>query len=160
MNHLNGFLDAAAGYLTNHQRSDGRFTYRARPDGGDVKRDYNTLRHAGTIYALCNAQPFLSASVSPVIERALEYLWRWYLVPVPGTEMQFAIASGRKGRRGADAAKSGGLGLSLVALCSVDRSWTAFETDAAAGMIRYTRTLVRDDGSMILTSSPSDSGLP
>lgn len=149
MNQRNAFLNAAASYLKRHQRKDGRFIYRARPDGGGVKKDYNTLRHAGTIYALCHAKPLLSFDVCSEIERALEYLWRWYLVPVPGSEMQFAIASGRKGRRGADIAKLGGLGLSLVALCSVDRSWTAFETSAAEGMVRYTRTLIRDDGSMI-----------
>lgn len=149
MNQQDAFLNSAGSYLKRYQRKDGRFSYRARPDGGEVKRDYNTLRHAGTVYALCNAKPFLSLDVSFEIERALEYLWRWFLVPVPGSEMQFAIASGRKGQLGADIAKLGGLGLSLVALCSVDRPWTAFETTAAEGMMRYTRTLIRDDGSMI-----------
>ncbi len=126
------FLNSAADYLVRHQRKDGKFIYRVRPDGKPVKNDYNTLRHAGTIYALCHANQHTSHDLSPTIDRALAYLWRWYLVPVPGPEMQFAIASARPGKRGDDMAKIGGLGLSLVALCSVERSWTGFETDAAA----------------------------
>ena len=143
------FLNSATGYLAKHQRKDGRFVYRARPDGKDVKGDYNTLRHAGTIYALCNANPFVSKDISATIERALDYLWRWFLVPVPAPNLQFAIASGRRGQSNADFAKAGGMGLSLVALCSVDRPWTEFEETVAQGLIRYTNTLIRDDGSMI-----------
>ena len=149
MNERDAFLDAATGYLASHQRKDGRFAYRARPDGQSVRNDYNTLRHAGTIYALCSAEHHVSSNLSQTIDRALEYLWRWYLVPVPGSSMQFAIASGRRGQKAADVAKIGGMGLALIALCSVNRPLSAFEASAAEGMVRYARTLIRDDGSMV-----------
>lgn len=143
------FLELACAYLADHQQSSGKFTYRLRRDGGKVKRDYNTLRHAGTIYALNQADAHVDRDLTPTIEAALDYLWRWYLVPVPGDQMQYAIASARPGKNGDSVAKIGGIGLSLVAVGSLARSWTGFEQDAVAGMIRFADTLIRPDGSMI-----------
>jgi hypothetical protein len=44
-------------------REDGAFVYEARLDGRSVRRQYNLVRHAGTIYAL---NMFESRSLSPV----------------------------------------------------------------------------------------------
>ena len=70
------FLELACAYLADHQQSSGKFTYRLRRDGGKVKRDYNTLRHAGTIYALNQADAHVDRDLTPTIEAALDYLFR------------------------------------------------------------------------------------
>ncbi|MFY0691016.1 MAG: hypothetical protein JXR14_03745 [Paracoccaceae bacterium] len=143
------FVRDAAQYLQKYQRKSGKFTYRVRPDAKPVKPDYNVLRHAGTVYALCQARGMVGAELDDAIDRGLEYLWRWYLVPIPGPKMQYAIAAARPGKRNDDVTKIGSMGLVLIAASSMHRPMTEFERDACAGMVRYVQNLIRPDGSMI-----------
>lgn len=143
------FVRNAARYLMKHQKRTGKFIYRARLDDQQVKRDYNVLRHIGSLYSLSQSADLLDAKINLTVNRGLEYLWRWYLIPIPGKEMQYAIASARPGKRNDDIAKIGAMGLALIAISSLGRPWTDFESDAAAGLARYVQSLIRRNGTMI-----------
>ncbi|NNK78033.1 MAG: hypothetical protein HKP40_04895 [Litoreibacter sp.] len=143
------FVRNAARYLQKHQQRSGKFIYRARPDKKKVRRDYNVLRHAGTLYALCQANEIIDDDLGDTIDRGLEFLWRWYLVPIPAEDMQYAIAAARPGKSSYDITKIGSMGLAVIAASSLSRDLTPFERDACAGLVRYARSLIRPDGSMI-----------
>jgi hypothetical protein len=143
------FVRSGARYLMNHQKPTGKFIYRTRSDSHVVKTDYNVLRHIGSLYSLSQSRSLLDAKINQTIDRGIEYLWRWYLVPVPGPQMQYAIASARPGKRNDDIAKIGAMGLALITISSLGRSWTKFDADAAAGIARYMLSLVRSNGTMI-----------
>ncbi len=142
------FIVHSAEYFARHQKESGRFFYRTRLDGGDVRSGYNILRHAGAAYALGQSLPFAGPTAQQTADRALAYLWRWHLVPVVADELQFAIASTRPGKRNCDIAKLGGVGLAQIAVATQQRELTGFEKDVARGMARFTYSMIAPDGSV------------
>ena len=141
------FIVHSAEYLARHQKNSGRFFYRIRLDGGDVKSDYNVLRHAGSVYSLAQSLPFAGPIAQRAADQALSYLWRWYLVPVEADQLQFAIVSARPGKRNCDIVKLGGVALALTALVTQQRDLSDFERDVARGLARFTCSLIAPDGS-------------
>lgn len=141
------FILHSAEYFARHQRKSGKFFYRIRLDGGDVRSDYNVLRHAGAAYSLGQSLPFAGPMAQQTADRALTYLWRWYLVPVVADELQFAIASAKPGNRNCDIAKLGGVSLAQIAVSTQQRELTEFEKDVARGLARFTCSMIAPDGS-------------
>lgn len=141
------FILHSAEYFARHQRKSGKFFYRIRLDGGDVRSDYNVLRHAGAAYSLGQSLPFAGPTAQQTADRALAYLWRWYLVPVVADELQFAIASAKPGNRNCDIAKLGGVSLAQIAVSTQQRELTEFEKDVARGLARFTCSMIAPDGS-------------
>lgn len=142
------FIVQSAEYFARHQRKSGKFFYRMRLDGGDVRSDYNVLRHAGAAYSLGQSLPFAGPTAQQTADRALMYLWRWYLVPVVADKLQFAIASAKPSKRNFDIAKLGGVGLAQIALATQQRELTEFEKDVARGLARFTYSMIAPDGSV------------
>ena len=141
------FIARSAEYFVRHQKKSGRFFYRVRLDGGDVKSDYNVLRHTGAAYSLGQSLPFAGPMAQRTADHALNYLWRWYLVPIVADQLQFAIASAKPGKRNCDVVKLGGVGLALIAIISQQRELTGFEKDVAHGLARFTYSMIAPDGS-------------
>ncbi|OUS08854.1 hypothetical protein A9Q96_00470 [Rhodobacterales bacterium 52_120_T64] len=142
------FIAKSATYLMGHQNRSGKFIYRVRTDGKAVRKDYNVLRHAGAIYALNQSRSFTEPQIQNSIDRALSYLWRWYLIPVEAQKLRFAIASSRPGKKNSDIVKLGGISLAQIALATQQRNRSVFEDDVAHGLARFTRSMVGADGSV------------
>ncbi|MEM8796302.1 MAG: hypothetical protein AAGE61_12100 [Pseudomonadota bacterium] len=110
----------SAAYLSAQIKPDGSFHYRRHVDPGILlKKRYNMLRHAGTIYALADyASRFKDERLSREIGRAVDYLRRVSLAPVGGSVDMMAVWSDPAitGSNKPLTAKLGGAGLALVAM--------------------------------------------
>ncbi len=72
---LRAAADAAGAYLSGAVRETGRFDYAYRLDLDDVPRDYNVVRHAGTIWAMLDLyRDTQDAELLAAVDRAMQYL--------------------------------------------------------------------------------------
>jgi hypothetical protein len=150
-------------YLVNHTGDDGMFEYRVNMNPEvKVKRKYNILRHAGTIYAMAmyyNLHP--DPELKNAIKRAAGYLRDDAIGTLPGNEEMLAIWSKPEVNRNSSIlqAKLGGTGLGLVALISVEKihpEFTSLEVLRKLGsFIVY---MQREDGSFYSKYIPSQGG--
>jgi hypothetical protein len=116
-------IGLAAGYLERACGTDGRFVYQVDSASGRESSSYNSIRHAGAIYALA----MLNRSqgdhqARDAMARAAVFLRREYIAPGPAPG-QLAVwskplASGSQ--TGAQVADLGATGLGLVALTAVN----------------------------------------
>ncbi len=116
-------IAAAASYLEHAVGDDGRFVYRVNTDPGTlVAPRYNMLRHAGTIWSMCDAHGItrnaeqLSAAV-----RAADFL-RSHIAPIEAESGAQAVWSDPaiSHRNHRVQAKLGGSGLGLAALLALN----------------------------------------
>lgn len=119
---------AAGDYLLRVlDEESGRFTYVVKPYEGKIPETYNLLRHAGTIYALCQLYEATQASRwLQAAERAATLLQRHIRpVSIAGQERlvllsDYGMTSG--GRQEGLVVKTGGCALAIVALLSLDQA--------------------------------------
>jgi hypothetical protein len=114
-------IDEAADYLSRVNGPDGRFQYRLFSDGRSVSgRDYNILRHAGSIYALGDYRTqtrdaAARAKADATIGRAARYVLSRYVRAVPEHPDLSAVWSDPGEEGGSrQAAKLGGTALTMI----------------------------------------------
>jgi hypothetical protein len=157
-------LSQSSQYLVDRVDKDGRFAYLVQMDP-TVKvsgSEYNVLRHAGTIYALCSYyQQYPSPELLAAIKRAGRYLQENCLKPFPNpdagidtqssdnSETAWAIWSHPEVSSSVDGmeVKLGGSGLGLVALMSIEEIEPGFTPPAKLmGIGRGIATMQSSDG--------------
>lgn len=141
-------IDEAAAYLHRHVNEEGRFDYLRR--SAAPERDYNLLRHGGTIYALLQYhQHKPSPRSAAAILRASRYLQRRYLrSPAGRPDLLAAFSRPDEESVETSTAKLGGTALALLALCgshAIDKSVVRVEELQAMG--RFILFMQREDGS-------------
>lgn len=160
---LSAAIDDATGYLVTACGDDGEFVYRINLDPEvELSERYNVLRHAGTVYALAQAngrKP--KPAVVGAMKRSAGFLKRSVIGPVPEQEDMLAAWSRDEINHsgGPDVAKLGATGLSLVALLSVERlapGTTELEDLRALG--RFVRYMQKDDGGFYSKFYPPPEG--
>lgn len=111
---LNDLINTSSEYLSSQVNPDtGRFYYGWHPCFDRYIDNYNTLRHASSVYAMLEAwEVTRSASLLVSIEKAIGYLLEEYVkdVNVNGTDKSFLIDSGNE-------IKLGGTAACLLMLC-------------------------------------------
>lgn len=151
----------ASEYLGACVLADGRFSYRLNPNPGvTVSASYNILRHAGTLWAMCDAHS-AGAELGEAILRAAHFL-RSQVAPIEGVPDTLAVWSDPEVNHRDDdpvQAKLGGTGLGLVALLAVRN----LEPDAAPleelrGMGRFLMYMQEPDGRFVSKYVPAEGG--
>ncbi len=123
---LNPAITAAGEYLAGQIKENGSFVYlrNIHPSATEV-REYNWLRHAGSIYALCMYAHYVQKEndLAPKINRAVEYLYKKAVEPIPGQPECLAVWSTPQLTKNVTVptAKLGGIGISLLAFLSAER---------------------------------------
>ena len=121
----------AAGYLARHVQQSGKFVYRKHTQGKSVKKDYNVLRHAGSVYALAVSRPYWDGDLQTDVDRALHYLlWRFLVKTKSENGPSRVIVDGREGKAGSNTVKLGGLALSIIAMIAPRASILVLQDDA------------------------------
>lgn len=144
--------DRSAGYLINACNADGRFAYRINLDPA-VEPDpgYNTVRHAGTMYALGQyCQHAADPRAKAALLRAARFLRGRCVGPVAGNPNFLAVWSDSEliGGDRPRQVKLGGSGLGLVGLLSVERVEPGFTPmDELRKLGRFLIFMQKDDGS-------------
>ena len=101
--------DLAASYLKNATYPSGRFDYTYYADVNRSVKDYNALRHAGTIFSMTEYyHVFKDKSILPAIKRAMSYMVKFF---VPGIEDSNTLCLLDRG-----VIKLGGNGLAILAI--------------------------------------------
>lgn len=73
--YVQGMITTAAEYLTHQVQEDGAFIYHYYPRFGEIPRDYNIIRHAGTIWSMVQAyQISPNEELAGSIQRAINYM--------------------------------------------------------------------------------------
>jgi len=150
-------------YLVKSTRENGMFDYRINMDPAvRVKKKYNILRHAGTIYAMSmyyKLDP--DPKMRSAIERAGKYLRDKSIRPIGGRHDIQAVWSepvvnnSGKPRQ----AKLGGTGLGLVALLSVEKIHPGFTPlSDLRSLGRFIVYMQKEDGSFYSKYVPSRGG--
>jgi hypothetical protein len=142
---------AGGNYLLASQNEDGRFVYERDPSQPPVTR-YNWLRHAGTMYALC--QLYSATGQTPYRDAAaraaapmLEQLQR---LTIRGQEVLVLVSDPDKGADALDGepiVKTGGVALAMIALMYVDAAHgTTKHTDTVRELRHYLHMIVDQSG--------------
>ena len=160
---LEAAVERGTDYLVNNCRENGKFVY-AR----DLERprfqspDYNVLRHAGAIYALCQRQAWQpNEKVEATIQRAVTFLQRETFMRLPGREDLLAVWSPPQlvGGGGPLEAKLGGTGLGLAALLAAESiSPGATRPEDLIALGDFLRFMQRPDGDFYSKFVPSAGG--
>ncbi|MEM9540072.1 MAG: hypothetical protein AAGA60_11305 [Cyanobacteria bacterium P01_E01_bin.42] len=156
-------VERSARYLVAQTREDGMFVYRINLNPRiQMRRKYNMLRHAGTIYAMSTYYQLQDdRAVRSAMERAGQYLRDESIAPISGRENLLAVWS-NPDVTGSDSprqAKLGGTGLGLVALLSLEEiqpGFTPLEDLQALG--RFLVYMQKKDGSFYSKYIPSEGG--
>jgi hypothetical protein len=136
---LRASIRIAAEYLMNNIDDDGKFVYKRNKDSTvEVNHKYNTLRHAGSVYALCrfyeysNDKRALEAAV-----RTAFYLKRNMLAPIKMHDNLMGVWSRPQINNdgSTDVVKLGGNGLGLLALSNVEKLKAGFISADTLDMI-------------------------
>lgn len=156
-------VEKGAQYLQKCLREDGSFEYRVNMDPEiSVRKKYNMLRHAGTIFAMCDAyQLSADAKLKTDILRAATYMKEQTIKTIPGQSNMSAVWSDpdRSGTGDPLQAKLGGAGLGLVALLSVEQiepGFTSLEELRALG--EFIIFMQKEDGSFYSKFIPEKDG--
>jgi hypothetical protein len=160
---INDALKRSANYLVKHTKDSGMFDYRLNMNPHvKVKKKYNILRHAGTIYAMSmyyGLQPDENLRMS--IERAGRYLQQHAIGPIEGKENMLGIWSKPEvnGTSTPPQVKLGGVGLGLVALLSIEKFHPGFtpQSDLKA-LGQFIVFMQKEDGSFYSKYIPSLKG--
>jgi len=156
-------ITRAAGHLARMVQTDGMFVYRVNLNPEiEVRKKYNILRHAGTIYALCDCYRYRpSREMKYAVERAGRYLKREAISAVDEWDDVLAVWS-RPEVNHSDRprqAKLGGTGLGLVALLSIERSHPGFTSLAELQALgRFIVRMQKEDGRFVSKYVPSIGG--
>jgi hypothetical protein len=96
-------------YLLNCIKENGAFIYKIDCDTGVIARQYNILRHAGSLYALCRGIQYTDfEDKNKLLNRSFSYLEKCIL-PVKGKNNLYCVVEKNE-------VKLGGAGLALLAL--------------------------------------------
>ena len=107
--YVDGIVRQANAYLTRQLREDGSFLYGISAQYGATMKDYNILRHAGTIWAmLCGYRMHPDEAVKTVAERAIDYMLGQVTYDEEGTGYVYD--------RDLDLYELGGNGLAILAM--------------------------------------------
>ena len=128
---LTAAIHRAAGYLVRQCNHKGKFTYRINLDPeAKLKRKYNFLRHAGSIYALGQYEKsYPGTNTLETINRAAYFLKKASIAPIPEKFAPVPIRNDMLAVWSVPAitgsgkpiqAKLGGTGLGLVALVGLE----------------------------------------
>lgn len=160
---LDKVIALSAKYLANSCNDQGQFLYRVNLDPAvKIKPKYNTLRHAGSVYALAmylgrnsdgNVRNALLRSARFLIEKAIR--------PIPGREDLLAVWSPAKmcGREGRDKVKLGGTGIGLVALLEADKIIPGIiSLETLRQMGKFILYMQKKDGSFYSKYLPEEGG--
>ena len=122
---LSSSINLSAEYIDNFSKSNGMFDYEVNMLNGRVSdRNYNMLRHSGTIYALANYYLENRNSKSlKTLEQATQYLKSCCIKPVDNLKDILGVWSLKSINKSMniDQLKLGGTGLGLVALLSMEK---------------------------------------
>jgi hypothetical protein len=122
---LDKSIALSAKYLANSCNDQGRFLYRVNLDPSvKIKPKYNTLRHAGSVYALAMYTGRNSdGNIRNALLRSARFLIEKAIRPIPERDDLLAVWSPAKmcGREGRDKVKLGGTGIGLVALIEAEK---------------------------------------
>ena len=161
---LEDALKDSAEYLVKVTHDDGMFEYLTNTNPAvKSRRQYNILRHAGTIYAMSMyQQKYPDDRMLFAIKRAGRYLQNSAIRPLPSVLSISAVWSDPQvnGSRNPMQVKLGGTGLGLVALLSIEKLSPGFtslpQLRALGRSILY---MQRKDGSFYAKYIPSQGGL-
>ena len=154
----------SAAYLVNNTQDDGLFEYRINMDPGIKvrKKKYNILRHAGTIYAMCDYYQLKpDVNIRDAIERAGRYLRDKSILPIPERGDISAVWSVLEVIFDGSPlqAKLGGTGLGLVALLSIEKIRPGFTPRSDLQSLgRFIVYMQKEDGSFYSKYIPSMGG--
>ncbi len=156
-------IDSAAAYLTDASGKTGQFVYLVDLDLDKRPAPaYNTLRHAGTIYAMTEYQKRSPhAETAAAILRATGFLRRETMAPIPLRSDLLAVWSHPEITRGSSPvqAKLGGAGLALVALTQVETLFKGtVPLDDLRRLARFILYMQKDDGSFYSKYIPKEGG--
>ena len=146
--------EAAGDYLLRVLDDKGLFLYRVDPFDAKPLGQYNWLRHAGTVYSLCELyQATGTEKYRDGARRAAQRLLAEVQpVTIDGKQFQALVSdpaftgSGKSGR----VVKSGGNALGILALISVERAFESREyKDTALELARYLRFTQQKSGGIL-----------
>lgn len=145
-------IKLAGDYLTSIVDDDGRFVYVDHPDSSyTLLRDYNILRHAGTIYSMAQAWSVTpNPSLKTATLRAATFLKERAIHEVPNHDSLLAVWSNQEDHPGRmlSYAKLGGTGLTLLALSEVEKIESGFTSlDTLQMLAHFVCFMQKEDGS-------------
>ena len=156
-------IKSATNYLVNAILPDGKFEYVRNFDAeAMVGREYNVLRHAGTLYAMTQSfNEFPNDTLKHNILLGAKYLKDTFLDSVPDNQNLLTFWSDPKitKARGPLTAKLGGAGLGLVALSDIEKikpGFTSLDTLRAIG--RFILFMQDENGHFTSRFVPSSGG--
>lgn len=160
---LTSSIKLSADYINNFSKPDGMFDYEVDIiTGRKSDRNYNILRHSGTIYALASYYMVYKNNQSlETLRKATQYLKDCCVKPVDGKTDILAVWSLKSINKSMnyDQLKLGGTGLGLVALLSMEKinpGTTDIETLRKLG--EFILFMQKDDGSFYSKYVPSTVG--
>ncbi len=143
-----GIIEATA-YLDTACDSSGRFAYRIHLDKElRIGREYNMLRHAGSIYSMCMAQEVNPTDANrDAILRAINYMRTTSLSPVEGNDSILAVWTLPHITGYPLKAKLGGAGLGLIAMASTESLFPGtVPLEEMQGLARFIQFMQRENG--------------
>ena len=148
-------------YLVRVNLENGQFVYRQHLDGWQLKRTYNMLRHAGTLYALARYYRWHPDECTlAALKRGTSFL-RGEMETLPDRQDVVALWTrpAVTGQEGPETAKLGGAGLALLALASLKEiEAAAVSTEEMREIGEFVRYMQKDDGSFYSKYIPSTGG--
>lgn len=160
---LTNSIKISAGYIDNFSKPNGMFDYEVNMATGKVSdRNYNILRHSGTIYALANYYIEYKDSKSlKTLRQATHYLKTCCVKPVEDKKDILGIWSIKSINKSMPSSqlKLGGTGLGLVALLSMEKiNPGTTDTDILRKLGNFILYLQKEDGSFYSKYIPSTVG--
>jgi hypothetical protein len=156
-------IDRSASYILRNTKEDGMFEYRIDLDPTvRVKKEYNIIRHAGTLYAMSmfyEMQP--DPQMRAAMERAGRYLRDESIAPLPRKEDLLAIWSKPEVSRNGKPLEAplGGTGLGLVALLGLEKIHPGFTPLPVLQKLgKFILYMQKEDGSFYALYVPSMGG--
>lgn len=156
-------INHASGFLIRNIDREGEFNYRFNMNPSiRVQQKYNVLRHAGTLYSMCECyKHFPSAELQSSIERAAAFLTARTLGDVPEGKDCMAIwsPSELEGTDNPLQAKLGGTGLGLVALVGAEGVCPGLTSpEQLQGLGNFLEFMQKPDGEFYSKYIPAQGG--
>ncbi|MDP7038190.1 MAG: hypothetical protein QGI45_03465 [Myxococcota bacterium] len=160
---LSQAIKDGAAYLLKDVTAQGAFLYRSNTNPKTkVKKKYNWLRHAGTLYSLA-AYVDWAKDRAPVekIERTAKYLLETAVAPLQEDPRMQAVWSLEQhtGKKAPPTAKLGGSGIALVGLLSLEKISPGFnQKEKLEALGRFLKFMQKADGGFYSKYIPSKVG--
>ena len=155
-------IKISADYLKSNIDQDGKFVYLNFLNGAEDKKQYNELRHAGTVYSLeLYYEEYPDDSTLELIKRASSYLKDCCIFKVPGKKNLTAVWTNpyRVKNPRFRKAKLGGAGLALVSLVSLKKiENSAVDLALLRQLADFILYLQNEDGSFYSKYKPLEGG--